>query len=318
MNQKQFEALIYLNRNGNFVRAAEMLYFESDGEDYITPETLQYRIKKLEEEVGVTLYNRAPGKSQITLTREGQLFLREAIQLYDRFSKLQSMFKTSGQKRFIFAATELIILHRLIDPLVKFTKANPHVHCEMRAEGPLVIEHMVKDGQIDFGLGTHPPDAPDLEYVLWRKSKLAVIAPQGHPLTRHQTVSLQELCKYPLILLTQDLSRKDDRAAIDQAFHQEKLLNKRQIIMETSNSEIIAGCVEAGIGVGIVSETALHQPTRKVVPLPLDKPIGNSEVGILIRKDKIITPEMKSFFLLIDNKFKEWIDSRSTERMKGR
>jgi len=302
MNQKQVEALIYLSRNGNFIRAAEMLYFDSQEDDYITPETLQYRIKKLEDELGVQLYHRAPGKSVINLTREGQLCVREALIVYDCFENLKTMFSESKKNELIFAATELVILHRLVDPITKFLKSNPKAKLEVRSAGPVDIEKQVLNGQIDFGFATHSPsdNEKDLEYFLWKKSNFVALTPKDHPLAKMKSVSLEQLADHPLILLTHDLSQRDDRAAIDMAFRRQKLTNKRNIIMETTNSEIISCYVEAGIGVGITADTVLNHSHRKLAKLEIEPSMGTSEVGVLLRKGKLITKIMKAFFAELD------------------
>lgn len=313
MNQKQLEALIYLSRNGNFNKAAEMLYFESDEDEYVTPETLQYRIKKLENDIGITLYQRAPGKSQINLTREGELFVREALTLYDGYENLKSMFSATRQNELVFTATELVILHRLVEPIRAFKRLHPKSRLEVRSNGPVEIENQVLSGQVDFGFATHLPDVKhkDLQYILWRKSRLIAVAPKAHPLAQKKSVLLEELVEYPLILLIHDFSQRDDRASIDMAFRRKKLTNKRNIVMEATNSEIICCYVEAGLGVGIVSETALEHSNRNLARIEIEPSLGSSEVGLLIRKGKLIPPMMKDFLRCVSDKLVTSIETES-------
>jgi len=310
MNEKQIEAFVYLARNGNFARAAEMLFFDSDADDYLTPETLLYRVRTLEEELGISLYKKAPGVSTVVLTREGNLFLKEAIDLYQRFRGLRMSFSASGTPVLSFAATMLVILHRLVEPITGFAKENPGVRLDVRAEGPANIENLVRGGMVDFGLGTHSPENEDLDYMVWKRSRLIAVAATGHPLTRRKPATLEELAKYPLLLLIHDLSRRDDRAAIDMAFRRRRIAHHESILMETSNSEIICRYVEAGLGVGIVSETSLVDSQRRIEPVALDEPFGASEVGLLMRKEKPITPAMRGFFKLMSPEVEEWLRSR--------
>lgn len=307
MNEKQLEAFVYLARNGNFVRGAEMLYFDSDADEYLTPETLMYRVRTLEEELGISLYKKAPGVSQVTLTREGHLFLREAIDLHQRMRGLRSAFSLSSNRVLAFCATELVILHRLVEPLRRYNKANPKIRIELSAQSPAGIEASVRDGLVDFGLATHPPDDPGLDYHLWKRSKLVAVTPRGHALAALDKVTLEQLAEHPLILLTHDLSRRDDRANIDMAFRRKKISHHEKIVLETSNSEIITCYVEAGLGIGIVSDTSMVDTRRRIEKVEIDADFPASEVGLLLRKEKVITPTMRAFFEILGDSLSEWV-----------
>ncbi len=318
MNEKQLEALIYLSRNQNFTKAAEILYFDSDEDDYMTPETLQYRIKSLEEELGVRLYKRQKGVNRVTLTREGNLFLKEALSVYQQMKQWRLLFTESEHYQFSFAATELVILHRLPEIMVKFHKLFPNSKIEMRSAAPEEVEYLVRRGEVDFGLGTHSPDDQELEYKVWKKSKLCVVTPKGHELTRKLNVTLEDIAQYPLILLSHDPSRRDDRARVDMAFRREQVNHTEKIIMITSNSEIVNCYVETGIGIGIVPETALINTKRNIDIVDVGNIFGTTEVGILVRDDKVITTAMKELFLLLDPKFDDWMKKRADRKSTGK
>lgn len=312
MNDKQLEALVYLSRNQNFTKAAEMLYFDSEEDEYITPETLQYRIKALEEELGVRLYKRQKGVTRVTLTREGNLFLREALAVYQRMREWRSLFTEAGHSRFSFAATDVVILHRLPEVVTQFHRLFPRSAIEMRSAAPEEIERLVRTGEVDFGLATHSPDDHDLDYVVFRKSRLVVVTPPDHPLAKkHDGVSLNDVARHPLVLLTHDPSRRDDRARIDLAFRRKGIHHAPNIVMVTSNSEIVVTYVEAGLGVGIVPETALVNSARKVAVIAMGNLFGQTEVGVLTRTDKVVTTAMREFFKLLSPKLEEWMDKRA-------
>lgn len=318
MNEKQLEALIYLSRNQNFTKAAEMLYFDSEDEEYMTPETLQYRIKSLEEELGVLLYKRQKGVNHVTLTREGNLFLKEAQGVYQRMRQWRSIFTESEHSRFSFAATELVILHRLPDVIMQFHKRFPKSRIEMRSCSPEKIESLVRRGEVDFGLATHAPDDHELEYTVWKKSRLVLITPKGHPLASKKDVTLEDVADHPLIMLNHDPSRRDDRARIDLAFRRRKIPHAGNIVMVTSDSEIVMCYVEKGLGIGIVSETSLIDTSRQLEVVNVGNVFGTTEIGVLVREDKVITAAMREFFLLLSPKLKAWFDKRTPGRTKQR
>ncbi|MDX1972509.1 MAG: LysR family transcriptional regulator substrate-binding protein, partial [Candidatus Sumerlaeia bacterium] len=249
----------------------------------------------------------------LTLTREGHLFLREAIDLYQRMKGLKNAFSLAGHHILSFSATELVILHRLVEPLRKFHKKNPHIRMEMLAQSPTDIEKSVREGIVDFGLATHAPDDSNLTYQVWKRSNLVAVTPRGHALSGLDRVTLHQLAEYPLILLTHDLSRRDDRAAIDMAFRRKQIPHHDKIILETSNSEIITCYVEAGLGVGIVSDTSMVDTRRRIEKVAIEADLPASEVGVLLRKEKIITPAMKEFFTFMGGDLTDWAASCSPD-----
>jgi DNA-binding transcriptional LysR family regulator len=313
VNDKQLEALIFLHRCGTFKEAAKTLYFESEDEEYITPEALQYRIRTLEQELGISLYNKRQGTARVSLTREGHLFLREAITIHQRMRRWRAMFTESTRGRLSFAATEPVILHRLPAPIQQFHERFPQIELRIHSTGPEQIETMVRRGEVDFGFGTHEPESDELEYQLWRQSNMVVVTPRGHELTRMEEVTLQDLARYPLIVLDPERGHGDDRMLVDAAFRQAGIRHTGNIVMQTSNSEIIKCFVEIGLGIGIVAETSVVGLRRDLEVISLGDVFGKTEVGLLTRVDKVITAPMRELFLLISDAFSDWIEARAKQ-----
>ncbi|NUP89607.1 MAG: LysR family transcriptional regulator [Candidatus Sumerlaeia bacterium] len=310
MNDRQLEALIYLSRCGTFKEAARSLYHDSDENEYVTPEALQYRIRALEEELGISLYKKRQGTSRVTLTREGHLFLNEAITIHQRMQRWRSMFAESTRGKLSFAATELVIMHRLPEPVRLFHERLPQIELVVKAASPENIEAKVRSGEVDFGLATHPPEGDDLEYVVWKRSGFVVITPRGHELTRMEKPALQDLVHFPLIVLLPDPSRSDDRARVDAAFRRAEVNHTPNIVLETSNSELIKTFVEAGIGVGIVAETSVLTLRHEIDVVRMGDEFGQTEVGLLVREEKLITRAMREFLLLLSDTFEPWLEKR--------
>lgn len=307
MNLKQLQALIYVSRHGTFKKAAEALYFHSAGDEYITPESIQYRIKQLEQDLGVSLYQKRQGSSRVLLTREGQLFLREALEVYQRMCEWQSMFMETGSGVLTFASTQAVIIHRLLDAVKAFHEKQSSVRLRLFSATADEMEEMVNEGQVDFAFSTRRPERPELEYVLWKKSRMVVLMPAGHPLTKLRTVKLADIAQHPLVLLEQEL--RGDRDLVAEAFAHAGI-DRLNIVMETSNSEIIAAYVEAGLGISIVAETTTLRQRRKVVSLPLEDIPERSEVGLLVRDGQYIPQRAKSFLQTLDPFFEKWLKER--------
>ena len=314
MNLKQLQALIYVSREGTFKKAAEALYFNSSGDEYITPESIQYRIKQLEQELGVSLYQKRQGSSRVLLTREGQLFMREAMDVYSRMSEWKNMFMESGPGRLTFATTQAVIIHRLLKTVKSFRETHDNIRLHMINASADAMEKMVMEGQVDFAFSTRRPERADLEYVLWTRSKMMVITPLGHPLTKLKTVSLHDIAKYPMILLEPEL--RGDRDLVAESFVKAGI-DSLDIVIETSNSEIIAAYVEAGIGISMISETSTLSQNRKIDTISVPDLNERSEVGLLVREGQYIPERAKAFLLQLDKEFfGKWLKERDERLAK--
>ncbi|MCX7718217.1 MAG: LysR substrate-binding domain-containing protein [Candidatus Sumerlaeaceae bacterium] len=309
MNLKQLEALLYVARCGTFKQAAERLYFDSPNEEYVTPESIQYRIKQLEKELGVSLYRKRQGSARVVLTREGQEFLREAIDVYQRMSEWRSMFLSEEAGWLTFASTQAVILHRLVEPIRLYHEKYPKVQLRVLSANAEEQEQLVAEGRVDFSLSTRPPDTTDLEYFLWKQTQLVLIAPAGHPLIHKRGLTLADVASHPLVLLEPEL--RGDRALVNEAFRRAGIQSPN-IVMETSNSEIIKAYVEAGLGVSIVAETnVLRLSGRRIESAPLPGIPGRSEVGLLVRRGQHVSVRMAAFLRLLDaSHFGPWLDER--------
>jgi len=309
VNYKQLEALIYVTRHNTFKQAAEALYFDSSGEEYITPESIQYRIKQLEQELGVSLYRKRQGSSRVLLTREGQLFMREAMEVYQRMQEWKGMFLESDRGWLTFATTQAVLIHRMVDAIAAFHARRPQVRVRVVNATAAEMEAMVAEGRIDFGISTRRPELSELDYVLWKRTPMVLITPAGHPLASRQGVTLTEIADYPLVLLEPEI--RGDRELVDEAFRRAGV-RQPNVVLETSNSEIITAYVEAGIGVSIVAETSVLRLRRKVDVVPLGDQVGKTEVGLLVREGQYLPARVREFLAQLDPKLRDWLAERDT------
>lgn len=307
MNHKQLEALIYVARHGTFKQAAEALYFDSSGEEFITPESMQYRIKQLEGELGVSLYRKRQGSSRVLLTREGQLFLREAIEVYQRMGEWRGMFLDSDSGWLTFASTQAVMIHRLNEPIRNYMARHPRVRLRLFTESASSIEAMVEQGRVDFGLSTRPPEQSDLEYVLWKRSRMVLAVPQGHELAGRSEVTVAEAAQYPMLMLEPEV--RGDRELVDEALRRAGI-KAPNVVLEAGNSEILLSFVEAGVGVAIIAETSMLRQTRAVRGIPITDAMGRTEVGLLVREGQYIPFRARAFLAMLDPIFADWLAER--------
>ena len=310
MNFKQLEALIYVARNGTFKKAAESLYFASPGDEYITPESIQYRIKQLEQDLGVTLYRKRRGSARVQLTREGQLFLNEAVDVYQRMCEWKGIFLESQEGALTFATTQAVLIHRLLPPIKKFLEIHPKICMRvLNCPDDTELERSLIEGKLDFAFATRPPDSQELEYVFWKRSAMVLVTPKDHKFAKRKSISLAELVDEPLVVLNPDV--RGDRDLLNREFLRIGA-QRPNIVMETSNSEIITAYVEAGVGLGIISETSTINQRREINVVQITDLMNKSEVGLLTRRGQYLSWRAREFLSLTDPAFEQWLIARES------
>lgn len=322
VNAKQLEALVYVARCGTFRQAAESLYFDSAGDEFITPESVQYRVRQLEKELGVSLYRKRQGSPRVTLTREGQLFLPEAQELLHRISACKARFAADAAEPgaqvggwVTVASTQALLLHRLIGPAQAFRAAHPAARLRLLSSHAAHIEELVEQGQVDFGISTRPPERPELEYVPWRRGELVLITPENHLLAKLASVTLADIAPHPLVVLEPEL--RGDRESMDDAFRRAGI-KRLDIAVETANSELIKAYVEAGLGVAVIAETSVRpNPGRRLAVVPISDKIARSEAGLLVREGQFLGAAAVAMLRMIDPLFEKWVADRTPATPDG-
>jgi DNA-binding transcriptional LysR family regulator len=188
---------VSLDRVLRFVAVAEHMSFTRAAEALrIDQPWLSRQIMQLEEQLGVTLFDRS--KSRITLTADGEELLRVArpaarlVQDIRRTAEEISRRSRSVLRIGVSYPTFLLPSRtRLLDG---FAEIRPGVRVELSAceTSDEVLDHLARD-EIDFGLVIGPfPDADfDVQVIEPIRATLAI--PQEDPLSAQPSVTLAEL-----------------------------------------------------------------------------------------------------------------------------
>ena len=178
----------------SFTKAAEQLH--------ITQPTLSRQLAALEEELGTLLFNRS-GRN-ITLTNEGLLLKRRALEIIDLEDKIVDEFRENdGAVEGVisigcgeFAAVE--ILAKICE---SYKKKYPLVQISLHTGTADVIYEMMNKGLVDIGLFLEPVNTDGLDYIRMQDSDHWVVGMRpDDPLAKKEYIRKEDLLKVPLIL----------------------------------------------------------------------------------------------------------------------
>ncbi|RMN40291.1 transcriptional regulator, LysR family [Pseudomonas syringae] len=240
------------------------------------------RIKGLESQLGtLLLYRERRGveltDSGIRLLQHARLILRQVGYLKTEFAEFGTDLK--GHIR-IFANTTAVT-EFLPEVLAGFLANRPGVTIDLRERLTRDIISEVQIGAADLGVVAGPIVANDLQILPFSVDRLVLVVGKDHPLKCVDSVKLVETLPYKHICLHQGSTLHEFMQ--EQARQVGEKLTWR---IQLSSFESICRMVEAGVGVGVVPESAAvrHRKMMDITIVQLDESWARRERSILVRE----------------------------------
>jgi DNA-binding transcriptional LysR family regulator len=175
---------------GNFSRAAERVH--------VTQPTLSSGIKKLEDELGVLLFERT--NRQVKLTEAGKQFIKRARVIFSEMEKAKEELKIDqGQATIRIGIFKTIPIEPIISLTNEFCRRHPTTIIELVEDTDEEVRARLRMDQIDFAVTTLRVEDKTGNSLLIFEEALFLALKQNHPLARRRTVSLREVDQQPFI-----------------------------------------------------------------------------------------------------------------------
>lgn len=166
----------------------------------LTQSAVSQRVLALEKELDVQLFDRSV--RPLALTPEGEVFLKEAKQLVDRYEKL--VHRVTQMQHGLSGHVVIETIYSAgIDLLMRVKEAfediHPQVTVEIAYKRPEEIHDSVKHGRCDLGIVSYPRHWRDVGIVHLRDEPMAVICRPDHALAQKKQVHASELAPWLLV-----------------------------------------------------------------------------------------------------------------------
>jgi DNA-binding transcriptional LysR family regulator len=249
---------------------------------HLSPAAASARIKALEGQLDSRLLYR--DSRGVELTPAGHKLLQHARLIMRQVDYLKSEFTAYGADHAghirIFANTTAVT-EFLPEVLAGFLAERPGVTVDLQERLSRDIVRGVLDGTTDLGIIAGPLEVSGLQAIHFSTDRLVLAVPEGHPLAGEKAVSLAQTLAYPHISLHEGstlLTFLRDEV--------EKLGQKLALRIQVSSFEASCRMIEAGVGIGIIPESAAqrHSRTMRLATVQLDEPWAVRERRILVRE----------------------------------
>ncbi len=260
--------------------------------------TVTTHIKKLEGELGVTLFDRV--KRPIQLTLAGETLAQLVAPLVEGIDSLASRtLELEEAGPVTVASTPDIIPHALLPPVTAFRARHPRLHLRIRSLTRNDVLGMVGEGEADLGVMPGPDRAPNLEFEPLFTYERVLITPLGHPLLEKELTTLDDIARYPLILMAR---RTYTRDVIESEFRRRGL--PYEVVVELDSMDMIKRYVASGVGVSVGPRLAIDpEDVDDLGMVSMANLLPVEQAGILTLRGKALSTPAQRFIEVMRETF---------------
>jgi DNA-binding transcriptional LysR family regulator len=274
---RQLRYFVAIAERESFTRASEHLL--------IAQPALSAQIAKLEDELGVALFEKA-GRG-VRLTVPGRLVLAEAQRTLAAADVVERIARAGAEGAvgsIRVGYTRLFPFRDMTTVLRAFRQERPHVALVLREHAANEHAQLVRSGELDGAFGRLPDDVEEdgelTGYSLITVPTMVVL-PRGHRLLVHRTVQLRELALEDWVVISRVVggSIRDDVLALcrNAGF-------TPRIAQETPDVHVLFGLVAAGLGVAMGTSAGRDLAVRGI-RFAATSPHLTIRYGLIVRRD---------------------------------
>ena len=290
MDFDQLTTFLEVVKQGNFSRAGEKVYRSQSA--------VSAQIRQLEQDYGTKLLDRS-GK-RVALTPAGEVLFEYANRLLAlRGESLRAVADQLQTPRGVLAigANEATCLYVLPETFSEYRRRYSDVQISIYRNFSHKILERLQDGLIDVGIVTMPVKGPRLVVKRIFHDRLMLMTGPNHPLAKMDSVTVESIVDYPIILPKAGHTRKT----------MDKLLRPYQgqtrIAMELPSIAMIKAFVASGMGVSLISESFARQESHAgdLVLIPLSDVSLSRELALVYHQDRTLPRSAVAFIEMVRN-----------------
>ena len=241
----QIQYLIALDEHRNFIKAAEA--------SFVTQPTLSMQIKKLEEELGVVLFDRS--KQPIEPTEIGVEIIKQARQIFRETSYIENILRNF--KGEVTGTLKIGVLPTISNSLIpvlinQISKHYPELKLHIKEELTMNIIDDLKADKLDIGIVSVPlHDEALIEQPLYNEKFRLYLNPE-HPAYTKRSLEVSDLLEDKIWLLSEGNCFRNQ--AINLCQLPEERLNHLGLLYESGSMNTLKKIVDLEGGATLMPE----------------------------------------------------------------
>ena len=280
MTFNELRFIVAVARERNFRRAAE--------KSFISQPALSLAIQKLEQELGVSIFER--GKNEVNLTKIGALIVEQAQRTLDDAARIREIAAQDNDPLTGILRVGIIhsvgpyLLPELIPALKKIA---PHMPLEVEENITANLDVLLRNGKLDVIIIALPfGDSGIHTQALYDEAFEVVVGSDHHWATR-RSIKAAELSQEKILLLDAGHCFSNQVAEACPELHR-----KGAEIQQGTSLETIRNMVASGLGITVMpaSANSTRYRNRLLKIIPFTKPAPSRRISLAWRKSFARTP----------------------------
>ncbi|MHA7877062.1 LysR family transcriptional regulator [Roseivivax sp.] len=271
MDTRQLKTLVAIATHGTFLRAAGVVN--------LSPSAVSQQIQALEQELDVTLFERASRPPKLTPQGLQVLELaQDVLRLHDDTKASLRGDRISGT--LMLGSVRSSALNLLPGAIVQMRSRFPELKTSLVVANSSALIADVAAGRLDAAVvAEHVAFPPALRWSPFLREPLWLIAPAG---TVVETVA-EALATKPFVRFQSSVPLAN---LIDTEISRMGIVTQDVAAIDTIGA--IMTCVRQGLGISVVPQVALQEPENEsLVSLPFGDPPLSRQIGIV---ERIVSP----------------------------
>ena len=277
-----------------FLSVAKHLSYTRAGDEVnLSQPSVSIRVKHLEEELGVKLFEQLGRR--VALTEAGRLLIADARHVITAVADAkQRIYELQGLERgsLRIGASTTPGMYLIPQIIARFNERYPKIEVHLGIKDTKQVEEGVIRNEFDFGFVGGHLVGDEVDVVAWITDQLVLVVGLKHPLAKKKSIKVADLRKEKFIL--RELGSAT-RATIARHLQESNLAV--QTVMEMENPESVKKAVQSGLGVAFISKLAVEAElkAKSLIAVSVRGLDIRRELKIVYRKDKRLGRAAQTF-----------------------
>ena len=277
-----------------FISVAKHLNYTRAGEEvHLSQPSVSVRIKQLENELRVKLFEQLGKK--VALTEAGKLLVPYANRVISAvedarhaIEELQGLDRGSLR----IGASTTPGMYIIPGTIARFKQLHAHIDVHLGIRDTREIEDGVIRNEFDFGFVGGHLAGDEVDVLPWLTDELVLIVPPTHRLAKQKIVKREELMKERFIGRE---SGSATRATVADRLKEWEI--QLETVMEMENPESLKKAVQSGLGIAFISKFAVETElkAKALAAVRIQKLAISRELKIVYRRDKHLSRAARAF-----------------------
>lgn len=298
MTLTQLSYIVAVDKYRHFATAAQKIY--------ITQPTLSMQIQKLEDELGVLIFDRS--KTPVVPTAIGEEIISQAKLILSGAKHIEDIVSVKGDDlKGTFRVGIIPTIAPYLVPLFLKTFIDTHPQVELIFEEALTGEVLkgLNEDHFDVGIIATPTDQHIFEQDLFLEPFMGYVSHE-HALAKKDKLRIDDLYKEDLWLLNEGHCFRNQTMKICKQNNEKR--NKAPVIFESGNLETLKRLVEQNFGITLMPYLALSDYDTRCATAVIKKfedPVPTRKIRMVYSREFLKQNLIRAFVEVIKDSIPE-------------